>query len=354
MFRFRCLVLTMLIMISCDTPHGDTDEVKEFTLELSIEGEKTDAGFKLRPDVSEEPDYYLYWCGKAEGQSVTEIEESMKSDPESFIKAIPGDSEDLVDGYFLIGGAPEYFSYNMDYLFVVIAVKVNEEQLKYSQSAHFIIRYDRTYEYIKSVDENGMSNMEWVAMRPVLTFDKASFITSLRYSFSLSCSKDMTAYIMCCGNISSQISSVNQLIDEIIEASDIIKRTSVLISKGTSDFPNGHKYQVYAHGCQLDGCCVYFPEDYSPAADPVYLLLRDEIRQFQEQNPIGSGAYYEYYKDVTPICYINDGTSLKIVQPYAIGDWSGVNRDYVYVLLKDADGIYYEPYSFVVPNHFKL
>lgn len=362
MFRFSCLLLTMLLMISCDIPYDETDEIEEFTLELSVEGEITDGGFKLKVNVSEEPDYYIYWCGRVEGQSVTEIEESMRSEPESFIKAIPGNSEDLVDGCFLIGGAPEYFSYDMYYLFVVIAVKQEGEQLRFSQSAHFIIRYDRTYEYIKSVDENGMGNKEWVAMMPVLTFDEASFkaydprLSWGRYSFSLSCSKDMTAYIICCGNVSPQMSSVSQLIDEIITEADQCKRTSVLVSEDdfyVLGFPYGNKYQAYAHGCPLYGYCVYFPKDYSPATDPIYIMLQDEIKQFQEQYPEGSGAYYDYYKNSVPICYINDGGVLDITQPYAIGDKTGMERDFVYVLLKSADGTYYEPYQFVVPNYFQ-
>ena len=336
--------------------------IAEFTLELSLEGEKTDAGFKLRATASEDPDYYLYWCGEAEWKSVTEIEESMKSEPESFIKAVPGNSEDIVDGCFVIGGAPEYFSYYTEYLFVVIAVKLEGEQLRFSQSAHFIFQYDKNYQYISSVDDNGMSNMEWAAKRPVLTFDDASFEAYNpsymfgRYSFSMSCPKDMTAYIMCCGNISPYMSSVSQLIDEIITVSDKCVQSDVLVSEDdwmTLGFHHGWKYQKYAHGCPLYGYCVYLPEDYSSAADPVYLHLQDEIKQLQEKYPEGSGAYYDYYKDAVPICCVNDGTSLTITNPYAYGDKSGVDRDYVFVLLEDAEGMYYEPYQFVVPNCFK-
>ena len=125
----------------------------------------------------------------------------------------------------------------------------------------------------------------------------------------------MTAYIMCCGNISPYMSSVSQLIDEIITVSDKCVQSDVLVSEDdwmTLGFPHGWKYQKYAHGCPLSGYCVYLPEDYSSAADPVYLHLQDEIKQLQEKYPEGSGAYYDYYKDAVPICCVND------VRPSAI------------------------------------
>lgn len=357
MFRFRWLFYTALLVVSCDTLQEEKDETKEFLLELSLEGEKTNDGFKLRVTTSEEPDYFLYWCGKAEGSSVTEIAELMKTEPDTFIKAIPGNSEDLVDGCFLIGGAPDYFDFFTDYLFVTVAVRKIGEQYHYSQPAYYMIRYEKTLGYISSVDENGMSNMEWVSMRPVLTFDEESFEASTKhipghYSFALSCSKDITAYVVCAGDWASEMSSVDMQIDKIVSYSDTYCQQDKIVSEDDwkrLGFPYGWKLMLYAHGNPNNGACVYLPESYSSDEDPVYQQVEDKIEEIRQKWPADS----EYCEGAVPICCVNDGTPLSITQPYAIGDKSGVDRDYVYVLLKNTDGMYYEPYSFVVPNYFK-
>ena len=64
--------------------------------------------------------------------------------------------------------------------------------------------------------------------------------------------------------------------------------------------------------------------------------------------------YYPYYKDKTPIVYVNDGSALDLYQPYGVGlNDSGVVVDDVLIVLKDKNGNYYEPMVFPVPNYFK-
>lgn len=64
-------------------------------------------------------------------------------------------------------------------------------------------------------------------------------------------------------------------------------------------------------------------------------------------------AYYPYYKDAEPKLYINNGEPLYMEQHYGSGpDDAGNVVDDVYVLFKDAEGNYYEPMSFPVPNNF--
>ena len=65
-------------------------------------------------------------------------------------------------------------------------------------------------------------------------------------------------------------------------------------------------------------------------------------------------AYYPYYKDAQPLIYINDGQSLKMENHYASGlDEDGFVLDDVFIVFKDAEGNYYEPMGFEVPNYFK-
>ncbi len=63
--------------------------------------------------------------------------------------------------------------------------------------------------------------------------------------------------------------------------------------------------------------------------------------------------YYPYYKDKTPIVFVNDGKALDVFQPYAVGpNDSGVVIDDVLIVLRDKEGNYYEPMVFPVPDLF--
>ena len=65
-------------------------------------------------------------------------------------------------------------------------------------------------------------------------------------------------------------------------------------------------------------------------------------------------AYYPYYKDAKPLIYENTGDALYMENHYASGpNDKDVVADDVFVVFKDADGNYYEPMSFEVPNYFK-
>ena len=65
-------------------------------------------------------------------------------------------------------------------------------------------------------------------------------------------------------------------------------------------------------------------------------------------------AYYPYYKDAKPLIYENNGDALYMENHYASGpNDEGVVIDDVIVVFKDAQGNYYEPMFFEVPNSFK-
>ena len=64
--------------------------------------------------------------------------------------------------------------------------------------------------------------------------------------------------------------------------------------------------------------------------------------------------YTRYYEGVTPYIYVNEGQALEITNKQATGlDDAGNVMDKVTVMLKDANGNYFEPMYIQVPNYFK-
>ena len=65
-------------------------------------------------------------------------------------------------------------------------------------------------------------------------------------------------------------------------------------------------------------------------------------------------AYKGYYLNSKPQLYINDGSPLRMSNPYATGvNEDGEIPDRVIVMLKDKDGNYFEPMYFEVPPYFE-
>ena len=77
-------------------------------------------------------------------------------------------------------------------------------------------------------------------------------------------------------------------------------------------------------------------------------LTEEEVETFAE---IYLNEYSKYYKNATPKLYMNNGSPLRVTQPYGNGiDDKGACPDCVFVLLKDSEGIYFEPMEFRVPK----
>ena len=139
----------------------------------------------------------------------------------------------------------------------------------------------------------------------------------------------------------------------------------------------------YVHGIPTEGAVTYFAqgthgegnciswsgtecENYKRAEEKIayyssiepYLikaetfgLKGDEAQKFAENM---LEAYLPFYKDAKPLIYINDGSPLTVTNPYATGvDEEGNIPDRVIVMLKDAEGNYYHPMYFEVPNYFE-
>lgn len=188
-----------------------------------------------------------------------------------------------------------------------------------------------------------------------------------RYYFNFTSSlRDMTAYVLAGSRTMFQDNKISSVEEKIIYISNAAnaKRAS-----GVS--PEGYEYEGYLlnklyafhiYGCPPYGSLVYLPSGYNITADKLYLNAKADIADFQTMD---AGRYkdeaeYKYYYDnfykpglqySEPIYYINDGvTPVRIEQHYGNGFKDNAVHDLVYVVLKDAQGNYYAPFVFEVPN----
>jgi len=89
---------------------------------------------------------------------------------------------------------------------------------------------------------------------------------------------------------------------------------------------------------------IDYVRKYRPVTNETYILKSAEAML---------ELYYDHYKDLKPIIYINDGSSLEIEQSSGWGpNDEGVVQDAVIVVLRDKDNNYYEPMFFPVENHW--
>lgn len=227
------------------------------------------------------------------------------------------------------------------------------------------------------------------------------------YSFEIKCPTNYTAYILCASDeYFSNNPNINTMDDRIIEM-ELECSAKTDPSKVTVD-ENGEYlqepdwvdddgvthtgtlmniYDFCVHGCPMEGYVTYFATgmhegDNCPAWESgacsnyqyaiQHITKRHTIDYYKQYVKDTRGndcrtqatidrvaqdlyeAYYPFYKDAQPLLYVNDGEYLKMAAPYASGlDEEGNVVDDVFVVLKDAQGNYYEPMKFEVPNYFE-
>lgn len=226
------------------------------------------------------------------------------------------------------------------------------------------------------------------------------------YSFDITIPSNLTAYILCMTEEYFENNpDIQTLEDKIIEIETKCSRKYdsgrvVRDSNGNmvaepdwvddnGDTQSGtllNVYDFYVHGFPKNGFATYFASgthgesnctswqdgnctNYAYALE--HITKRHSVDYYLEyvKNTRGSycqkkevlekaaqdlfDAYYPYYKDAKPLIYVNEGEPLYMENHYAIGvDDEGNVMDDVFVVLVDADGNYYEPMSFEVPNNF--
>lgn len=228
---------------------------------------------------------------------------------------------------------------------------------------------------------------------------------SAYYAFDIKVPTDLTAYILCMTEEYFQENPDTQTLEDIII--DIEAQCSRKYDAGRvtydengeyvcepdwiDDNGNVHQgtllnvYDFYVHGYPTNGFATYFATGSHGAANCTeweagactnyayalnHITKRHTVDYYKDlfrnqrglkiQSVIDKAAqdlfeaYYPYYKDAKPLIYENTGEALYMEQHYASGpNEDGVVIDDVIVVFKDAQGNYYEPMFFEVPNSFR-
>lgn len=221
------------------------------------------------------------------------------------------------------------------------------------------------------------------------------------YAFAITCPKDFTSYVMCASEDYFTEMGLTKVEHHMIELETyagrrVDKDHTVYDEKGNMrNEPDYYKGGVkkegqlmsvndfYVHGIPCEGTVTYFAEGthgedgchtWNGGVCENYARAEQKIAYYRSEEPwkiratsFGlegqeaadwvealKNAYYELYKDVKPLLYINDGSPLEMTNPYGTGvNDDGVVPDRVIVMLKDRQGNYYEPMYFEVPNYFE-
>lgn len=228
------------------------------------------------------------------------------------------------------------------------------------------------------------------------------------YSFDIKCPKNLTAFILCATEGYFEENPETQTVEHcMIDIETQCSRKydagrTVYDKNGESlqepdwvdDSGTTHKgtmmnvYNFYVHGYPTNGFATYFAEsvhgnegacsswtaagcgNYAYAEE--HINRRHSIDYYKEYVKTNRGsscksqetidrvaqdlyeAYLPLYRDAKPLIYINEGEYLHMEQHYGSGlDKDGNVVDDVFVVFKDAQGNYYEPMKFDVPNFFK-
>ena len=248
----------------------------------------------------------------------------------------------------------------------------------------------------------------WNSTKKLISFDwiKESFQGAAsqglmaRYAFNVSCPQDYTAYILCASDTYFADAGITKMSQIMIE---IEKYCSRRYDDGYTPFENGnyacepdyykdgvlHEGQMmnvvnfYIHGLPTMGFATYFAPDSHGDGNCIYwengqdvnyqraLGLIEEYKTIVKYEARAAAfglkgkeasdwaqalleAYRPYYEKAEPLIYFNDGKSLYMMNPYAMGiDDKGDVHDTVIVMLKDRQGNYFEPMYFPVPNYFE-
>ena len=228
---------------------------------------------------------------------------------------------------------------------------------------------------------------------------------SAYYAFDIKVPTDLTAYILCMTEEYFQQNPDTQTLEDMIidiekqcsrkyDASKVTRDENgeyICEPDWVDDDGNVHQgtllniYDFYVHGYPTNGFATYFAagshgadncteweagacSNYAYALEHInkrlsvdyYKKLFREQKGLTIQSVIDKAAqdlfeaYYPYYKDAVPLIYENNGAALYMENHYAAGpNEDNVVIDDVIVVFKDAQGNYYEPMFFEVPNSFK-
>lgn len=389
-----------------------TLEYNSLTVTVSeLEVTSDDATFKIEVAGGEATDF-VYWFGKSSddfwlnvrylGGNQTTGGQYLALYPqdENIVKVMSKYGKVGSDGTLKVTGLAKTTDY-------IILVAAKDASGKYSKAG---------YKMVKTLAANlgtivRTNSTEWNAAKSSITIDwqqdqfkKGSSQMFSAYGFNFSCPTNMTAYVICGSKeyyedpaffktkedmIIDIEKYAGRRYDQSIVAHD---SNGELLSEPDWIDDNGKVHggtlmnpcTFYVHGVPSRGFVTYFGSAHDSGNCPAWeegacanynrALTMIEQRcslewwmenfknnkgvtneEYQRQNAQAYlEAYAPYYEGTKPSLYVNNGEPIAISTKEATGvDQSGKVVDDVVVVLVDANGNYYEPMYFEVPNYFK-
>lgn len=221
------------------------------------------------------------------------------------------------------------------------------------------------------------------------------------YSFDITCPTEFTTYVMCASEDYFDAMGLIKVEHDMIELESFASRRvdkdrTVYDESGNMlTEPDYYKEGVlkdgqlmsvndfYVHGVPREGTVTYFAKDthaeqgcptWNGTSCDNYVRAQEKLEYYRSLEPWEIRAstfglkgkeaedwakalqesYSRFYADAKPLLYVNDGSPLRMTNPYGTGvNEDGVVPDRVIVMLKDLQGNYYEPMYFEVPNYFE-
>lgn len=387
-----------------------TEKVSFNTLTLSVESlgvGSDEAKFQVSVSGGTATDF-IYWCGYARddfwmneeycGGERTAAQKYLAANPdaEPVQKVMKANGPIAEDGTITVRD----LTMSTHYVFIVLA---KDESGNYSKAAYK--KFTTMAADLGDLVQEGTDKWNDAKSKITLKWIEESFHLGANsnlsgsYAFEYSGPTDLTAFIMCASDNFFDGMSLYSVEEQIVYTEEYSSRKydngyvphqDGEMMTEPAYYKNGelkqgqlmNVYDYYVHGLPSmgfatyfadgdhDGKCIYWDDErctyYDRAVERIayhntidcYLerakmfgLAGDEAQAWAEDL---LEAYRPFYEDAKPLIYFNDGTSLRITQPYANGlNDEGKVMDRVVVVLRDTQGNYYAPMTFEVPNYFK-
>ena len=350
---------------------------------------------------------FVYWAGRDTDEFWTSLNGSNQNDKKSSaqkkIALYPDDSavQSAMRKYPIVNGKIEMTGLMGEKQYHVVLL-AKDESGEYSYAAHAPFKTLAVNLGIVVTQDNPQwetaKNSIKVTCIPGTYYKIGEFAA---YSFTYQGPTDMTAYIVGASKMYFEGAGLTAVQEQIIDIKDYATRPIDGSSyqdgsevwyddEGVQQVGNVVDLITYGvHGLKTAGALTYFSSDHHGEAncadcedrvnDPTasvdrsyngtlariqarstrtyyeeYVKKRYNITNVESIKKTVDGLmelYSEYYSNLKPELYINDGSALTIQQPSGFGpDEQGEDRDAVIVVLRDKDNNYYEPMFFPVEN----
>ena len=381
------------------------------SIDLAIETVDVKAG-KLTLKVTSNSDLsdYIYWFGSSMSEFWIRSCNATRKGAQAFMALNPDDSNIVSamrkNGRLGADGTITFDDLTMEteYVFVIL----EKGDVYYSNAKTTYVK--TLAANLGTIVREGES--KWNAEKERISIDwkKDRFVQGVNglmsyYSFDISVPKEYTAYIMCASDryldnlgfakleygmiylenyASRRVDHDHAMLDENGELISEPGYKKVVDGELVErDGPLMNVYDFYLHGIPIEGTATYFAEgthgdgnciywEYGECS--IYKRALERLEYYRSKEPWIERArafglegeyatawadalyetYCDYYKNAEPIITVNDGSPLAMTYPYATGvNEDGIVPDAVIVMLKDANGNYFEPMYFPVPNYFE-